>query len=381
MNVDEMDLLGRELEVTPWRPEAYERSRAVLRAAIAESASQLGSVAETRLASVTAVDAMRGKGSARVGKGGFGRWGTRGKVGLGVGLGAVAAGAALVLAVTASPQTPSSPGTDGTALGGAASAAPVVESPLISLAAYITASSGPVAGDSTLVIRAQAVGGRRPEVSYNLYTDSGEFYGGGDKKSLALAISRHENEASGITGREVAAARYAVKGDLDTARKRMVNAAPNDFGVGLSAAERQKIWDKALARDGAIWKAKGSPLPKHPPTGKRLQALIGNRIWNNGVDAMTAGGGDPQVRAGVLRLLSTVSEITVKKSTTGATDTLTLTAGSVLFSGGSPQVLTVDAKTGMPIKSVVKAGDGAPASVSTFKVSRLTLADAKTGKY
>jgi hypothetical protein len=380
MNVDEMELLGRELEVTPWRPEAYERSRAVLRAAIAESASQLGSTAETRLASVTAVDAMRGKGSSRVGHRGFGRWGTRGKVGLGAGLGAVAAGAALVLVVTASPPA-SSPGTAGKVSAGPASAAPVVESPLISLAAYITASSGPVSGDSTLVIRAQTVGGRRPDVSYNLYTDSGEFYGGGDKKSLALAISRHENEASGITGREVAAARYAVKGDLDTARKRMVNAAPNDFGVGLSAAERQKIWDKALARDGAIWKAKGSPLRKHPPTGKRLEALIGNRIWDNGVDAMTAGGGDPQVRAGVLRLLSTVSAVTVKKSTTGGQDTLTLTAGSALFSGGSPQVLTVDAKTGMPVKSAVKAGDGAPASVSTFKVSRLTLADAKVGKY
>ncbi len=377
MNVDEMDLLGRELEVTSWRPEAYERSRAVLRAVIAESASQLGSATETRLASVTEVDAMRGKGSARVGKRGFGRWGIRGKVGLGAGLSAVAAAAALVLVVTASPPA-SSPGT---ASPGAASAAPVVESPLISLATFITASSGPVSGDSTLVIRTQTVGGRRPDVSYNLYTDGGEFYGGGDRKSLALAISRHENGASDITGREVAAARYAVKGDLGKARQRMVNVAPNDFGVGLSATERQKIWDKAVARDGAIWKAKGSPLPKHPPTGKRLEALIGNRIWNNGVDAMTAGGGDPQVRAGVLRLLSTVSAVTVKKSTTDGQDTLTLTAGSVLFSGGPSQVLTVDAKTGMPIKSVVKAGDGAPASVSTFKVSRLTLADAKTGKY
>ena len=39
MNVDEMDLAGQALEVTPWRPEAYERARATLRGAMAESGS------------------------------------------------------------------------------------------------------------------------------------------------------------------------------------------------------------------------------------------------------------------------------------------------------------------------------------------------------
>lgn len=321
---------------------------------------------------------MRGKESFRAGNHRRKRWGSKAKVGIGAGFGAVAATAALVLVVTATPQPEPS---TGAASAGSASQTPAVESPLISLVANITASSGTLPGNASLVVRTQTIGGRTPEVSYNLYTDSGEFYGGDSKKTLRQAISRHENNAGGVTGREVAAARYAVKGNLDTARKRMVNASPNNLGLGLSAADRQKIWDKAKAEQGEIFKAKGIKFPAHPPTGKLLQAETGNRIWNKGVDAMTAGGGDPQVRAGVLRLLSTVPEVTVKKSTTGGQATLTLTAGSALFSGGSPQVLTINAKTGMPIKSVFKPGDDVPASVSTFKVSRLTLDSIKAGKF
>ena len=35
--MDEMDLASRALEAAPWRPEAYERARAMLRGAMAES--------------------------------------------------------------------------------------------------------------------------------------------------------------------------------------------------------------------------------------------------------------------------------------------------------------------------------------------------------
>jgi hypothetical protein len=372
MNVDEMDLLGPALEVTPWHPEAYDRSRAVLRAAIAESGSLPVSVSVTEPASATEVTVMRGMESSRAGNRRRGRLGTRKKVGIGAGLGSIAA-AALVIAVTATPPPAPSTGT------GSASQAQAVQSPLISLVSSITASSSTLPGDASLVIRTQTIGERPSEVSYNLYTDSGEFYGGDSMKTLRQAISRRENNASGITGRTVAAARYAVKGGLETARKQMVNASPNYLGLGLSAADRQKLWDRAKVEQGETYKAKGIKFPAHPPTGKRLQALTGNHIWNNGIEAMTAGGGDPQVRAGVLRLLSTVPEVTVKKSTTGGQATLTLTAGSALFLGGSPQVLTINAETGMPIKSAFAAADDLPSSVSTFKVSRLTLDSIKTG--
>lgn len=99
------------------------------------------------------------------------------------------------------------------------------------------------------------------------------------------------------------------------------------------------------------------------------------------MDALTAGGGNPEVREGVLRLLSTVPEVTVTNSTTGGEPTLTLTAGSPLFDGGSPEVLTIDAKTGSPIKFSSAADGNVPSSVQTYKVSRVTLAGIEAGKF
>src|ERR1700751_4723838 len=55
-------------------------------------------------------------------------------------------------------------------------------------------------------------------------------------------------------------------------------------------------------------------------------------------------------RAGVLRLLSTISAVTVNRSTTGGQSTLTLTAGPEVFGGSGEQVLTISASTGMPVK-------------------------------
>ena len=54
---------------------------------------------------------------------------------------------------------------------------------------------------------------------------------------------------------------------------------------------------------------------------------------------------------------------------------------AALFGGGAPQVLTVSATTGMPIKSVFRAQGNVPSSVSTFQVSRVTLAGVEAGKF
>ena len=115
------------------------------------------------------------------------------------------------------------------------------------------------------------------------------------------------------------------------------------------------------------------------PNGQALQNLINDSVWDNAVDALNWGAANPEIRAGVLRLLSTIPQVTVVKSTTGGQPTLTLTAGPALNDGGS-QVLTIDARTGMPISSVVTLPQ-VSTSVETFQVSRVTLADIKAGKF
>jgi hypothetical protein len=95
----------------------------------------------------------------------------------------------------------------------------------------------------------------------------------------------------------------------------------------------------------------------------------------NSVDALTEGGGSPQVREGVLRLLSTISGLTVVKSTTDGQQTLTLTAGPEVFGGAGKNVVVIDAKTGLPISSWTGDlppslhGQPTPSSMTTCKVT------------
>ena len=125
---------------------------------------------------------------------------------------------------------------------------------------------------------------------------------------------------------------------------------------------------------------KGIKTPLKMPTGKALQDDIDNNLWTASTIALSWGAGDPEIREGVLRLLSTIPEVTVADSTTGGQPTLTITAGPAVFGGDGEQVLTINARTGMPISSVV-TGRGMPTSVETFRVSRVTLADIEAGKF
>jgi hypothetical protein len=355
VNVDEMDLVSQALEVTPLHPEAYERARATLREAMAESGPR------------PEATPLRARGSSRARNR---RLGTLGKVGIGAGITAVAAAAAVLLATTPTPRH--------AAPAGSAAQAPAVTSPLVTLAASIKASEGSLPGNASLVIAKQVNGGRLMQVVYALFTDSGKLYLGDNKKSLMTEVVRHENQADFTNAREIAAARYAATGDLATARVRMVDALPNDFF--LSYAARKKIWEKGAAARKALLREKKFKGTLKMPTGKALQDDINNTLWTASTIALSWGAGNPEIRAGVLRLLSTIPEVTVAKSTTHGQPTLTITAGPPLFGDSSDQVLTVNASTGIPISSV-ESGAGLPRAVETDHVSRVTMAHIKAGKF
>jgi Sigma-70, region 4 len=314
---------------------------------------------------------VRGRGFSRARNRRRGALGTRGKVGVGVGIGAAAAAVvAIVLAVTSTPP-PAAPA-------GSVPHALAATSKLVTLAALIGASDGSLPGNASLVISTQVNGGKLMQVVYALYTDSGNLYLGDDKKSLMTAVADHANLADGTNAREIAAARYAAVGDLATARVQMVDALPNDFFLTLAA--RKKIWAAGAAARQALMREKGIKTPLEMPTGQALQNDINNYLWTASTIALSWGAGDPEIREGVLRLLSTIPEVAVANSTTGGQPTLTITAGPALFGGGSDQVLTVNARTGIPISSV-ESGGGLPTAVETDQVSRVTLADIEAGEF
>ena len=145
------------------------------------------------------------------------------------------------------------------------------------------------------------------QVLYALYTDGGQLYLGDDKTSLMTAVADHANLADGTNAREIAAADYAATGDLGTAVKQMVNALPNDFYDSL--AERKAIWAKGAAARAKLEKEKGMKVAMTMPTGKALQDDINNSLWTASTIALSWGAGNPQIREGVLRLLSTIPEV------------------------------------------------------------------------
>jgi hypothetical protein len=294
----------------------------------------------------------------------------------GAGAGAVAAAVLVATSVTA-PQ-PTARGASAGAGSGSHPAA--VTSKLVTLAANIKATDGSRRGNASLVIDKQVNGGKLMQVVYGLYTDRGDMYSGDNKQTLRTAVAHHANLADGTNVREIAAARYAATGNLAIARKRMINALPNDFF--LSFAARKKIWEKGAPARKALEREKGIKTPLKMPTGKVLQEDINNYLWTGSTIALAWAGGNPQIREGVLRLVSTIPGVTVRNSRTGGQATLTLTAGPAVFGGSGKQVLTINARTGMPIRSWVgDLGPRVPPSVETYQVSRVTLASVKAGRF
>ncbi|MCU7730525.1 hypothetical protein ODJ79_42995 [Actinoplanes sp. KI2] len=375
---DELDLIGELGSAEPLRPEAYQRARAVLRAAMADPATVrlLGAISaedttmettSTRETTTTpdhrsspAIHHRRGIGVA-------GRFG----IGAGVGVAAAAAVVALVLNSSATGgavagKDPSAPVASATVDGSADRA------PLLTLAGYIKTTT-PSAGDAWLVKATQVHGTKTMQVVYTLYTDGHAIYTGNSVPDIKRAITRHQDQmkAGGYAPLLQAAIAAADNSPAD-GRTRMLKAAKDPL-VGLAPAAQQAEWDKQQAAAQAIIKQKGGNAKPKPYSPQAVQRHFDNALWTYSTEALSAGDGNTQVRVGVLRLLSTISAVSVKNSTTNGKATLTITAGPAVFGGQGTEVLTVDAKTGMLVKDVSTVPD-LPDAYTTYESSRVTAA-------
>jgi hypothetical protein len=292
----------------------------------------------------------------------------------GIGAGAVAVAA--VAAVAVASAVPSAPAGTARAVGThpastGASAAPTesadAQPPLVKLAAYVAAEPRPT-GDATLVERETGAPGKASINVWDLYTDDGQYFFSQTEAGLPAQVKEDNNQGAGQFAREVAAATYAVSGNLDTAVLKMA-WAPSTTPV--------PAWLSAQVKD---------------ISAGGLQ--IDNYVWENSEDALVVGSGNPQVRAGVLRLVSALPGITVTHGTDDGQPTLTLTVGAAElgFAGtdkANPkaasgpayqEAITINADTGIPLGFV-----GGPASQATvtvnYVVTRVNLADIAAGKF
>jgi hypothetical protein len=289
--------------------------------------------------------------------------------GIGVGFVAVAAVAAVGVA-SAAPSGPAAPAQAGgarpanTGASASSTGSSDAQQPLAQLAAVLVADPQP-AGNATLVERET---GAAHITVWDLYADDGRYFFSQTKAGLPAQVKKDNSLGGGQFGREVAAATYAATGNLDTAALKMA------------------------------WAADTTPVPAWLSAQvKNMSAgglQIDNYVWENSEDALIAGSGNPQVRAGVLRLVSALPDITVAHGTVDGQPTLTITAGkaelgTVGIDKADPKVevgpaleeaITINADTGIPLD--IASGPAGKVTVGvTYVVTRVNLADIAAGKF
>jgi hypothetical protein len=257
-----------------------------------------------------------------------------------VGMLAAAALAAIVAWPAGDTRTPPVPGLHAPA---------PAEAALVKLSKKVAQAPDP-SGDATLIIRSHHLANGHDFTGYDLYLDDGRYYFGQTREELK------------------AAAQNSDYNDLVVKAALAARSLP-------PAAARQKMVD-------ATWEGKepaggdeaAAPAVKAKLKGKTLRPVSekshhDNRIWFGSTDALLAGGGRPDVRAGVLLLLSTID--TVKVTEVGGTLKLMATD----YPDGYTETYYVNAKTGVPEKFVGGVPGKAPDVTVTYEIKRVTAAN------
>jgi hypothetical protein len=212
----------------------------------------------------------------------------------------------------------------------------------------------------------------------DLYTDSGQYFYATTESGLPSAIQSNDDVGGGVNAREVAAALYAVNGNLTTAREMMANA-PFPGGVQPSVQTQLaqfKAQEPFLKAEGIVL-----PTPTAASIAAHEKSSMDNYIWMDSIDAFAEGAGNAQVRAGILRILSTLSEVTVTNTTTNGLPTLTVTASAPALPPNYQEALTIDAATGVPVSFVGGTPGQVPSVTMHYQISRVTMSDMATGNF
>ncbi|RKQ86574.1 hypothetical protein C8N24_4587 [Solirubrobacter pauli] len=205
--------------------------------------------------------------------------------------------------------------------------APVVEAPLVRLSQEIAQEPDPK-GDATLVIRTQRYPDDDPVPGYDLYLDDGRYYYGSTKEELKV---------SGLTS--------------DSFQGPLMEAAIK--ATDLPADKARREMDLALS-------------PNAPKVSRSVES---NHVWTASMDALLAGAGRKDVRAGVMRLLATID--TLKTREEGKLLKLTSTD----FPDGYAESLYIDAETGIPQKFEGGVPGKEPDVRIDYDVKRVTAAN------
>jgi hypothetical protein len=235
--------------------------------------------------------------------------------------------------------------------------------PLMKLAAKINQEPKPV-GDATLVLRSHSFPNGHDFTGADLYLDNGEYYYGPTLDELKANAKADPTDQEGYQAakaeREAAVAANTLDGDAARAKMIAATLAPDNSAPKLTAA------DKAAAAK-AVREKLAKAGRRITPVSRRSQD--NNRVWIGSMDALIEGAGDPQVRSGVMRLMTTMPEVKV----TQGDGTLTLTQTD--FPDDYTEALVVDDRTGVITKMIGGTAGQEPSVVVDYDIKRVTAAD------
>lgn len=262
--------------------------------------------------------------------------------------------------------------------GGASTVAASSSQRLTRLAITLAADAHPI-GDATLVLRTQNYPNAAPISGADLYADNGDYYYAPTVAGLPAAIGTDQTVNQGAADqeqRDLAAARAALSGPLDAARRQM-SVANLQPGVTPTAIDPGSAAGATAALGAKLQRARANAV------AKRTESLVSQEdgmIWDNSIDALLAGAGDPQVRAGVLKLLATIPQVAVTSGTLDGRPTLILTASLFRESTGLYQErLVLGANTGVPLELVGGDQGRSPSVTVAYTVTRTTVARVAAG--
>ena len=237
--------------------------------------------------------------------------------------------------------------------------APAAEAaPLVRLSARITDAPAPP-GDATLVLRRHDFPNAPSFTGADLYLDSGRYYYGATLAELRAGAVEDPD---------------ANTGDNDTAkaeRQAAVDALTESFGKAceemiaiFTPAPGAPANPPAAARKQLEAKKGAEPVATASP-----RSIENNRVWMGCMDALIAGAGRADVRAGVMKLLATMPEVKVEPGDG------VLRLRMTDFPHAYEETLVVDDATGV-IREMVGGTHGRrPSVVVTYDVRRVTAAD------
>ena len=266
-------------------------------------------------------------------------------------------------------------------LGGLVTVQPAAAAPLMRLSVKLAAAPPP-SGDATLVLRRQ-VYPNSPEIDgADLYADNGNYFYATSLAGLPAVIKAGETVNSGSSDQEVrdiAAAEAALTGPIDAARQQM-SVANFDPGVKPTMVTPGQALAKmpAQVRQRVEAAQRAAAADNVQPEMSQENGMI----WDNSMDALLAGAGNPQVRAGVLQLLATIPQVTTTQGTLDGQPTLVLTASLLSSDSGTYQEqLSINASTGIPLQLVGGNVGQAPTVTVYYTISRVTVSSIEDGSY